>query len=111
MVLRFYRLGVWSLWGDEVFTLTGKEDGFNFSLLRRSLASDLIWATTSALGMSEWSARLVPVIVGVLSIPVLYFMVRKSFGARIALFSWSPISMCTLTPVCSSCGSIFTTLR
>ena len=95
MVLRFYRLGAWSLWGDEVFTLTGKEDGFNFSLLRRSLASDLIRATTSALGVSEWSARLVPAIVGVLSIPVLYFMIRKIFGARVALFSAGLLAIST----------------
>ena len=95
VILRFYRLGTWSLWGDEVFTLTGKEDGFNFSLLRRSLASDLIRATTSALGTSEWSARLVPAIIGVLSIPILYFMVRKLFGARVALFSAGLLAVST----------------
>ena len=83
--LRFYKLGEWSFWGDEVFSISFKEDGFNYSIWRRSLAIDLIHAATAALGTNEWSARLVPAMIGVISIPILYFLVRKALGTPTAL--------------------------
>ena len=64
-LLRFYKLGEWSFWGDEVFTICAKEDGFGESLWRRSLARDLIHVATAAFGEIEWSARLVPALVGI----------------------------------------------
>ena len=82
--LRFYKLGEWGFWGDEMFTLSLREDGFNFSMWRSSLASRLIQSTVSALGTSEWSARLVPAMVGVLSVPLLYFPLRRIIGSRAA---------------------------
>lgn len=83
--LRFFKLGEWSFWGDEIFSIGTKEDGFNYSLWRRSLAVDLIHVATAALGTSEWSARLVPALIGIISIPVLYFLIRKAFGTPVAL--------------------------
>ena len=32
--LRFYKLGEWSFWQDEVFTIGGREDGFNYNIFR-----------------------------------------------------------------------------
>jgi uncharacterized membrane protein len=86
-LLRFYKLGTWSFWGDEVFTLSPKEDGFNYSIWRRSLATTLIRATVSALGENEWNARLIPTIIGVLSIPLLYFFIKRAFDKPVALAS------------------------
>ena len=86
-VLRFYKLGEWSFWGDEAFTLSTKEDGFNYSFLRRSLASDLIRLTTAYLGVSEWNARLVPALIGILTIPLTYFPTRRLFGTGTALLA------------------------
>jgi hypothetical protein len=77
IAVRFFRLGDWSFWPDEVFSLGTKSDGFNDSLLRRSLATDLIQLAVATLGASEWSARLVPALIGALSIPLLYLPLRR----------------------------------
>lgn len=86
-LLRFYKLGEWSFWGDEAFTLSGKEDGFNYSIFRRSLAVDLIRLSTQYFGLSEWSARLAPALIGILTVVVLYLLVRNLFGHRTALIA------------------------
>jgi hypothetical protein len=85
--LRFYKLGEWSFWVDEVFTVSFREDGFNYNLFRQSLATTLIQTTVTWLGTNEWTARLVPAWIGILSIPLLYFPVKRIFGPRVALFS------------------------
>jgi 4-amino-4-deoxy-L-arabinose transferase-like glycosyltransferase len=79
-ILRFYRLGAWSLWGDEAFTLGLYPDGF-----MPSLSTGLIRAAVKAFGPGEWSARLVPAVIGVLSVPVLYFPLQRLFGSFVAL--------------------------
>src|SRR5262245_52030241 len=78
--LRFYKLGEWSFWGDEMFTVGGREDGFNYSLLRQSISLELIQAAVALWGVTEWNARLVPALIGIISLPILYFPVRKIFG-------------------------------
>jgi len=74
-LLRFTHLGTWSFWGDEVFSLSGYSDGFV-----QSTSVTLIHLTTYLLGENEWSARLVPAIVGTLSVPLLYFPIRRAGG-------------------------------
>jgi mannosyltransferase len=93
--LRFFRLGQWGFWIDEVFVLTSQEDGFTFNLLRQSLAGDLIRLATSLLGTSEWSARLAPAVIGVLTIPILYLPIRKLWGPRVALIASTLICLST----------------
>lgn len=93
--LRFYKLGEWSFWGDEMFTVGGREDGFNYNLARQSLSLMLIQSTLSLLGTSEWSARLVPALIGTISIPGLYFLLKKMFNpatglAAVLLLAVSP---------------------
>lgn len=85
--LRFYRLGDWSLWEDEAFTLSAREDGFNYSIWRRSLAVTLIQLVTSQLGNDAWSGRLVPALIGVLTVAVLYFPIRRRYGPGVALLA------------------------
>jgi 4-amino-4-deoxy-L-arabinose transferase-like glycosyltransferase len=82
--LRFYALGEWSFWGDEYITVRRALGifGTNLSNLNVSLA-----ATNLALnfwGVSEWSARLVAAVIGVLTVPVLYYFAAKVFGWRVA---------------------------
>jgi len=88
--LRFYKLGEWSFWGDEVFSLSSKVDGFI-----QSTSVSLIRATIAALGTNEWSARLAPAVIGVLTIPVLYFPARQLFGVGTALISASLLTIST----------------
>jgi hypothetical protein len=75
--LRVYKLGEWSFWGDEMFTVSGREDGFNYSWFRQSISSLLIQSNTAMNGVSEWNARIVPAIIGIATIPALFFIVKK----------------------------------
>jgi predicted membrane-bound mannosyltransferase len=84
-VLRFRKLGEWSFWGDEMLTVGGKEDGFNYRIARRSVTLTLIRATVDLLGTSEWSARLVPALIVVATIPDLYFLIRRAFDPAVGL--------------------------
>ncbi len=81
-LLRFFRLGEWSFWGDEIFSLGGRSDGFV-----ESTTVQLIHLTTSILGTSEWTARLVPALIGTLSISILYFPVKRMLGAGVGLLA------------------------
>jgi len=91
--LRFYKLGVWSFWGDEVFTVGSGEDGFNYSVLRRSLSLVLVRAVVNELGVTEWNARLVPALIGVISIPALYFLARRMFNPSAGLVAASLLAL------------------
>lgn len=86
-LLRFYKLGAWSFWGDEMLSIVQKPDGFNFNLIRQSLALSLIDWTTDWLGVNEWSARLAPALIGVITIPVLYLPIRRMAGSTAALIA------------------------
>lgn len=90
--LRFYKLGAWSFWGDEMITVRVVNEVFNGGLiptqfLKRGLSLMLIGPTLTLLGTSEWSARLVPALIGVISIPAFYFPIRKMFGPAVALLA------------------------
>lgn len=85
--LRIYKLGEWSFWGDEMFTISGREDGFNYDIIRQSLSQTLIQAVTAWNGINEWNARIVPAMIGIVTIPILFFMVRKFFDIPTALLA------------------------
>lgn len=86
-LLRFYKLGAWSFWGDEILSVVNIEDGFNYNLLRQSLGLSLIQVAIGRLGVSEWTARLAPALIGIVSIPILYFPIRKIAGSAAALLT------------------------
>jgi mannosyltransferase len=95
--LRFYKLGEWSFWLDEVYTI-GRAQAHYGSLeaLFRNIPPRTSWIPLSvmitagamnALGTSEWSARLAPAMIGILSIPVLYFPIKRLLGPGVALIA------------------------
>ena len=83
--LRLYKLGDWSFWGDEMFTVSGEEDGFNYSLLRKSLSLTLIQMFTASNGVNEWNARIIPALIGIASIPILFWVVKRMADTPTAL--------------------------
>jgi mannosyltransferase len=95
--LRFYRLGEWSFWIDEIFTINHAIRHFSsIELLLKNIPPSRNWIPISVImdalalnvdGINEWSARLAPAVIGILTIPILYFPTRKIFGSRIALIS------------------------
>ena len=97
LILRFYKLGEWSFWIDEIFTVNRAQ--IHYSTLEdvsRNIPPAGLWLPLSLLatsgtftifGVSEWSARLVPSLIGVLSIPILYSPTKKLFGPGVALIA------------------------
>ena len=83
-LLRFYKLGEWSFWSDEIATVYGTNDGFNSGLFGQPLTQILVQRLSAALGTSEWSSRLGPAVIGIVSVPLLYVPTRRVFGGAVA---------------------------
>ena len=92
LVLRFYKLGQWSFWIDEIYTIGRAQTHVNFEAIignwwHPSISVIFTGLTLHSLGVSEWSARLIPAIIGVISIPVLYFPIKKVWNSHISLIA------------------------
>jgi mannosyltransferase len=95
--LRFYKLGAWSFWIDEIYTINHALAHFSTpQLILDHIPPSRNWVPTSVIltaqalnfwGVSEWSARFTSAIIGILSIPILYVPVKRIFGARVALIA------------------------
>lgn len=95
IVLRFYKLGEWSFWIDEIFTIGHAQA--HFSTIEKIIQNTpparnwvpiSVISTASVLnltGISEWTARLAPAVIGIISIPLLYFPVKCLFGVSVSL--------------------------
>jgi 4-amino-4-deoxy-L-arabinose transferase-like glycosyltransferase len=79
--IRLYRLGDWSLWADEVFTV---RDALQFPavLTINPIPYACVAGTIRLFGVSEWSVRLVPALVGTLCVPVVAFIGGRLFERR-----------------------------
>ena len=97
VLLRFYKLGEWSFWIDEILTLNNIGANYpTISEILQNIPPSRIWFSLSLilssgaaaiLGVSEWSGRIIPAIIGILSIPALYFPVKGIFGSRVGLIT------------------------
>jgi mannosyltransferase len=85
--LRFYRLGEWSFWIDEIITVTASAYIADWPPARLPLYLVFTRVALELFGTAEWSARLAPALAGVLAIPVLYFLSRRLFGPAVALIA------------------------
>jgi mannosyltransferase len=93
--LRFYKLGEWSFWIDEIYTIDRALFHYpNLSKILENIPPATNWVPLSSIltaqvlnnfGISEWSARLVSATIGVITIPILYFPMRKIFGYQVTL--------------------------
>jgi uncharacterized membrane protein len=95
-VLRFYKLGQWSFWFDEIFTV-------NRALVHYSDIGEVfinlpqrVWLPLSLLftgqtltifETTEWTARVIPALFGIITIPILYLPIKRYFGSWVALLS------------------------
>jgi len=94
---RFYKLGVWSFWIDEIYTIMHATAHFSTpELILDNIPPVENWVPVSVmlasqvlnlLGINEWSARLVSALIGIVSILILYFPARRIFGNRVALIA------------------------
>lgn len=93
--LRFYKLGEWSFWIDEIYTINHATSHFSsLDLILDHIPPHRNWVPLSVIftaqamniwGIQEWSARFVSAVVGVLTIPLLYLPLRKITSHRVAL--------------------------
>lgn len=86
--LRFYKLGEWSFWVDEIYTIERARSNFSLGAILKywpPISIILTGAVLQATGISEYSARLVAAIVGALSVPILYLPTRRLLGPAVAL--------------------------
>jgi mannosyltransferase len=95
--LRFHKLGDWSFWIDEIYTIGRIQAHYSSAkAILQNIPPAGAWMPLSLLltsgalrllGISEWSSRLVPALIGVLSIPALYFPIQKLFNSRVGLIA------------------------
>ena len=88
-VLRFWHLGQWSFWIDEVFTV---RDAQNLSLNSwQSIPNPIPYLAVKLsiffAGKSEWGGRLMPCLVGIVSISAVFGLGRTLFNWQIGLLS------------------------
>jgi len=94
--LRMYRLGDWSFWVDEMFTLldiSGNSKLGRYHGMTYPLSYILIEFSINRFGESEWSARLVPALVGIATPAMVYLLARKLFGELPSIIGASIIAI------------------
>ena len=80
--LRFFQLDKWSFWIEEHHTLRllGRFDSIiDIVSSIRPFFFLLAKPVVDLLGVGEWSLRYIPVVIGLISIPVLYWMGKRLF--------------------------------
>jgi hypothetical protein len=86
-ILRVYRIGEWSFWGDEWITVQRATSLAFRDLEFRSVSLLTTRLTLDAWGISETTARLPAAVIGVLTIPALYLIAERLFDPLVALLS------------------------
>ena len=88
-VLRFWNLGQWSFWIDEAFTVRDAQN-LSFNSLQ-SIPNPIPYLAVKLSiligGNSEWGSRLIPCLVGIISIPAVFGFGRTLYNWRVGLFS------------------------
>ena len=93
--LRLYKLGEWSFWGDEVITLGRAESFLSLPPQHWSVTRLLTYISLQLFGISEWSARLAPALLGTITIPIVYLLVQQIWGRAIAILAASLLAIST----------------
>jgi len=84
-VLRFYKISEWGFWIDEIYTINRAMGDLESVVI--PISTRLISIALSLLGISEFSARFVPGFLGLISIPIYFFPIRKLTDGATALLA------------------------
>ena len=87
--LRFWNLGQWSFWIDEVFTVRDAQSLSlnNWQSIPNPIPYLAVKLSILIAGNSEWGSRLIPCIIGIASIPAVFGLGRTLFNWRVGLLS------------------------
>lgn len=86
-LLRFFKLGEWSFWGDEYITVFKAIDVFGGGFTRQSPTNLITHLILTNFEVNEFNARLVAVTVGILTIPIFYWIVKQWFDIEVAFLA------------------------
>lgn len=96
-VLRLYKLGEWSFWIDEIFTINRAQAHYgSIDLIIKNIPPVRNWIPTSVIltagainlfGVSEWSVRITPAVMAILTFPIFYFSFRKIIDKNVLFIS------------------------
>ena len=87
LTFRLYRLGDWSFWIDEIFSLDAVQSSMEPPLRFFPISNIITGNVISVLGVNEWNGRIVSAIIGTITIPILYFVVKKQSGHITAMIT------------------------
>jgi len=85
-LIRFWKLGTWGFWADEIFSV---QDSIRLPDVMpiNPIIYMIMQSIMNIFGVNEWSARLGPCIIGVISIPFIYWIARRMFGASTGIIA------------------------
>lgn len=88
-ILRFWNLGHWSFWIDEVFTVRDAQNlSFDsWQVIPNPIPYLAVKLSTAIAGNSEWGSRFIPCIVGIVSIPAVFGLGQTLFNWRVGILS------------------------
>lgn len=87
ILLRFYHLGTWSFWVDEVLTVLDAKRISMEQFRINTIPYLAVKFSMSIAGENEWGARLIPCIVGIVSILLVFMIGRSLFNQRVGIFA------------------------
>lgn len=93
--LRFFRIGQWSFWIDEIYTIDRAQASTQTFSLLTPISVRLIGLALAKWSTNEWSARLAPALIGVITIPILFFPIKKMFDWKIGMIAVSVLAFST----------------
>lgn len=93
--LRIYKIGQWSFWIDEIYTIDRAQVGNQALSLMTPVSVRLISLALAAWSTSERSARIVPALIGIITIPILFFPIKKMFDWKVGLIAVSLLAFST----------------
>jgi mannosyltransferase len=85
-LIRFWKLGTWGFWADEIFSV---QDSIRIPDVMpiNPIIYMIMQSIMNIFGVSEWSARLGPCIIGIISIPFIYWIARRMFGVSTGIIA------------------------
>jgi 4-amino-4-deoxy-L-arabinose transferase-like glycosyltransferase len=88
-LLRLYKLGEWSFWVDEMWTLYRTPNVFDSpaKFIFSAASEKIIRIAQLLFSTSEFSTRLFPALIGIATIPALFVLARRVFGVVVALLA------------------------
>ncbi len=85
--LRFWQLGHWSLWQDEVLTVLSSQQLVFDRLPINPIPYLAVKLSINIFGFNAFGARLIPALIGILSIPLIYKLGNLLYNRQVGLWS------------------------